>query len=120
MSPPPWSHRKYLLNIFILDENKKEDKEKKSTIKTDPEMPRFQTRKRKHKGETNTEPGSSQTKDNKKKVKSVLAQRIAPPTLLEKLLSDEILHERNVILQCVRYVCKNNFLQPLENKDNAI
>ncbi len=82
-------------------------------------MPRFQTRKRKHKGDSNKEPGSSQTKDNKKKVKSVLAQRIAPPTLLEKLLSDEILHERNVILQCVRYVCKNNFLQPLENKDNA-
>lgn len=30
-------------------------------------------------------------------------------TLLEKLLRKEIRHERNVILQCVNYVVKNNF-----------
>lgn len=30
-------------------------------------------------------------------------------TLLEKLLEPEIRHERNVILQCVRFVVKNNF-----------
>lgn len=32
-------------------------------------------------------------------------------TLLEKLLNNEIRHERNVILQCVRYVVQNNFFQ---------
>ncbi|XP_031623650.1 nuclear fragile X mental retardation-interacting protein 1, partial [Contarinia nasturtii] len=30
-------------------------------------------------------------------------------TLLEKLLQKEIRHERNVLLQCVRYVVENNF-----------
>ena len=57
---------------------------------------------------------------------SVLEQRIRPPTLLEKLLLQveiksfilylkfafqEIKKERNIILQCVRYVCKNNFFE---------
>lgn len=32
-------------------------------------------------------------------------------TLLEKLLKNEIRHERNVILQCVKFVVDNNFLQ---------
>ncbi|XP_045766760.1 nuclear fragile X mental retardation-interacting protein 1 [Maniola jurtina] len=32
-----------------------------------------------------------------------------PSTLLEKLLHKEIQHERNVILQCVRYVVKNKY-----------
>lgn len=31
------------------------------------------------------------------------------PTLLEKLLAKEIRHERNVILQCIHYIVKNNF-----------
>lgn len=35
-------------------------------------------------------------------------------TLLEKLLNNEIQHERNVLLQCVKYVVQNNFF--LENK----
>lgn len=30
-------------------------------------------------------------------------------TMLEKLLEADIRHERNVLLQCVRYVCENNF-----------
>lgn len=33
------------------------------------------------------------------------------PTLLEKLLAKEIRHERNVILQCIRYIVKNNFFE---------
>jgi hypothetical protein len=39
----------------------------------------------------------------------VLCQPMRPPTLLEKLLLDEINRERNVVLQCVRYVCDKNF-----------
>eukprot|EP00066_Takifugu_rubripes_P015233 XP_011604499.1 PREDICTED: nuclear fragile X mental retardation-interacting protein 1 [Takifugu rubripes] len=31
------------------------------------------------------------------------------PTLLEMLLAPDIRHERNVLLQCVRYVVRNNF-----------
>ncbi|XP_034829476.1 FMR1-interacting protein NUFIP1 [Maniola hyperantus] len=34
-----------------------------------------------------------------------------PSTLLEKLLHREIQHERNVILQCVRYVVKNKYFE---------
>jgi len=41
----------------------------------------------------------------------VFKQRLRPPTLLERLLLSEIKKERNKILQCVRYVCKNNFFQ---------
>jgi hypothetical protein len=40
---------------------------------------------------------------------SVLQQRIRPPTLLERLLLADIRQERNTVLQCVRFVCKNNF-----------
>lgn len=32
-------------------------------------------------------------------------------TLLERLLADEILHERNVLLQCIRYVVSNDFFE---------
>ncbi|KAM3964837.1 nuclear FMR1 interacting protein 1 [Aphomia sociella] len=32
-----------------------------------------------------------------------------PSTLLQKLLHKEVQHERNVILQCIRYVIKNNY-----------
>ena len=34
---------------------------------------------------------------------------IRKSTLLEKLLAPEIRHERNVILQCLRHIVKNNF-----------
>ncbi|XP_017282285.1 nuclear fragile X mental retardation-interacting protein 1 [Kryptolebias marmoratus] len=37
------------------------------------------------------------------------------PTLLEMLLAPDIRHERNVLLQCVRYVVRNNFFG-LESK----
>ncbi|XP_044727535.1 uncharacterized protein DDB_G0283697-like isoform X2 [Chrysoperla carnea] len=33
------------------------------------------------------------------------------PTLLEKLLVNEIRHERNVILQCIRYIIQNNYFE---------
>lgn len=37
-------------------------------------------------------------------------------SLLEKLLQKDIRHERNVLLQCVRYVVKNNFFGVGQNK----
>lgn len=39
-----------------------------------------------------------------------------PNTLLEKLLQPDIRHERNVLLQCVRYVVENNFFGTGNNK----
>ncbi|XP_075214512.1 FMR1-interacting protein NUFIP1-like [Lycorma delicatula] len=47
-----------------------------------------------------------------KKLNSVQPKQFIPRkrlTLLQKLLEPEIRHERNVILQCVRYVVENNF-----------
>ncbi|CAB3363266.1 Hypothetical predicted protein [Cloeon dipterum] len=38
-------------------------------------------------------------------------KRNRPPTLLRKLLEPEIRRERNMILQCVHYVVKNNFFK---------
>ncbi|CAK1549930.1 unnamed protein product [Leptosia nina] len=47
---------------------------------------------------------------NKKKLqRNVPIRRKLPSTLLEKLLSNEIRKERNIILQCIRHVNKNNF-----------
>ncbi|KAM7350982.1 nuclear FMR1 interacting protein 1 [Cochliomyia hominivorax] len=41
-------------------------------------------------------------------------------TMLEKLLENDIRHERNVLLQCVRYVCENNFFGIIQsNKENT-
>ncbi|XP_053959675.1 FMR1-interacting protein NUFIP1 [Anastrepha ludens] len=39
-------------------------------------------------------------------------------TLLEKLLAPDIRHERNVLLQCVRYVCENNFFGIGEKRED--
>jgi len=53
---------------------------------------------------------------SKKEVPIVFKKRLRPPTLLERLLLSEIKNERNTILQCVRYVCKNNFFQNNQQK----
>jgi len=56
------------------------------------------------------------SKPVKKEIRpTVFEQRMRPPTLLEKLLLNEIKKERNKILQCVRFVCKNNFFQDAPN-----
>ncbi|XP_061389832.1 FMR1-interacting protein NUFIP1 [Musca vetustissima] len=39
-------------------------------------------------------------------------------SMLEKLLETDIRHERNVLLQCVRYVCENNFFGIGKSKIN--
>ena len=115
----------------------------KSSVRNDKTKPsRKRKRKPKQDGEVkeaeedveHTEKASNSGKSVSEKVeprtrfasKSVLEQRIRPPTLLEKLLLQvetqsyilylksafqEIKKERNTILQCVRYVCKNNFFE---------
>ncbi|XP_071991354.1 FMR1-interacting protein NUFIP1 [Engystomops pustulosus] len=41
-------------------------------------------------------------------------------TLLEMLLARDIRHERNVILQCVRYIVQNNFFESTQSHDQPI
>ena len=54
---------------------------------------------------------SSSNEKAKQFVPVVFKKRLRHPTLLERLLLSEIKSERNTILQCVRYVCKNKFFQ---------
>ncbi|KAK8731037.1 hypothetical protein OTU49_007766 [Cherax quadricarinatus] len=41
-------------------------------------------------------------------------------TLLERLLQADIIHERNVILQCVRFIVQNNFFDANTNKNDGL
>ncbi|XP_066910629.1 FMR1-interacting protein NUFIP1-like [Clytia hemisphaerica] len=53
-------------------------------------------------------------RDGKKNQNAKRQQKHEPPkrtSLLEMLLAKEIRHERNVILQCVRYIVQKNFFQ---------
>ncbi|OCT95570.1 nuclear fragile X mental retardation-interacting protein 1 [Xenopus laevis] len=53
-------------------------------------------------------PNKSQKKCEKK---AYGAPTRCQPTLLEMLLANDIRHERNVILQCVRYILQNDFFE---------
>ncbi|XP_068123863.1 FMR1-interacting protein NUFIP1 isoform X1 [Hyperolius riggenbachi] len=82
-------------------------------------------------------PGASHVDSQSKTVQKTGPQRNHPtnrysnmrtrkrPTLLEMLLAHDIRHERNVILQCVRYICQNNFFdcsldnRQLKESDNS-
>lgn len=44
-------------------------------------------------------------------------KRAAPNEFLEKLLQDDIRHERNILLQCVSFVVKNNFFDPKTSEE---
>ncbi|XP_043650436.1 nuclear fragile X mental retardation-interacting protein 1 [Drosophila teissieri] len=46
------------------------------------------------------------------------ARKQTPNTMLSKLLESDIRHERNVLLQCVRYVCEKNFFGIGQSKSN--
>ncbi|CAH4004265.1 nuclear fragile X mental retardation-interacting protein 1 [Pieris brassicae] len=59
---------------------------------------------------TQTKPLPKCKKQDKIKIPQNSFKRKLPSTLLEKLLSSEIRKERNIVLQCIRYIIKNNFL----------
>ncbi|XP_045511588.1 nuclear fragile X mental retardation-interacting protein 1 [Colias croceus] len=64
------------------------------------------------------QPNSKQTHANnhsKKIVKNTFKRKI-PSTLLEKLLSNEIRQERNIVLQCIRYIVQNNYFNKKNKK----
>ncbi|KAI0219144.1 hypothetical protein LSAT2_029247 [Lamellibrachia satsuma] len=47
--------------------------------------------------------------DRRKRVAKQQRQEMKKLTLLEKLLAADIRHERNIILQCVRYIARHHF-----------
>ncbi|XP_060542481.1 FMR1-interacting protein NUFIP1 [Pantherophis guttatus] len=53
---------------------------------------------------------SRNTRNQKRQKKTLPALRTHHPTLLEMLLAKDIRHERNVILQCIRYILQNDGL----------
>jgi len=60
---------------------------------------------------SNCDTSSIIDKTSKRKSFKILRKSIHPPTLLEKLLITNIEKERDELLQCIRYVCDNDFLQ---------
>lgn len=59
-----------------------------------------------------SKPAKELPKNNRRSVKKheiIRKRNKLPSTLLEKLLHRDIQHERNVILQCVRYVVNNKY-----------
>ncbi|XP_046558099.1 nuclear fragile X mental retardation-interacting protein 1-like [Haliotis rubra] len=62
-----------------------------------------------------------QRKNQKKQNGNSKMQNSKRSTLLERLLAKEIRHERNVLLQCVHYIVKQNFLgvDPEGKKNNV-
>ncbi|KAG8197202.1 hypothetical protein JTE90_011357 [Oedothorax gibbosus] len=63
--------------------------------------------------ETNSDRNISRNKERNKHPNSRRNEPVGNPvkksSLLEKLLADDIRHERNVIMQCIRHVVKKNF-----------
>lgn len=57
-------------------------------------------------------PGTSNVSLKPSLLKYSKIKRAAPNEFLEKLLKDDIRHERNILLQCVNFVVKNNFFDP--------
>merc|ERR1712240_556136 len=117
------------LKSSVCNEKSKSSRKRKRKLKKDGEVKEAEedvehTEKTTNIGRSVSEKVEPRTKFARQ---SVLEQRLRPPTLLEKLLLQveinsyillilnlpfqEIKKERNTILQCVRYVCKNNFFE---------
>lgn len=99
----------------------KEDESEPVKIEDEATTPNPKTRKRKRQHNKNK---NTQLPNKKKFIApNKVDQKRLPPetrfrkrkvTLLERLLEPEIRHERNVILQCIRYIVKNNFFDKSE------
>ncbi|KAL7638917.1 UNVERIFIED_CONTAM: hypothetical protein RMT77_010451 [Armadillidium vulgare] len=67
-------------------------------------------RKRKHRKAPSKDGNESNSRLKGNKIcNKKFSERYTRRTLLKKLLEPQIIHERNVILQCVRYIVNNNF-----------
>ena len=105
-----------LTNLFDPDKAEpKKDDDAGGVASTESQVETRRRRKRKHKTDQAAEKPDDQAataavkKQRLPPAGDVLQRQIRPPTLLERLLLDEIRRERNLILQCVRYVCNNKF-----------
>jgi len=81
--------------------NENEEKDKKKENKKNKNN---NNKNKRNKREGNNSPGNQQSLSQ-----VALRQKNARPTLLQRLLADEIRHERNLLLQCVRYCVQNAF-----------
>ncbi|CAD7079604.1 unnamed protein product [Hermetia illucens] len=96
--------------VETFDENEVEPNNEDAKEETTDKKSRKRTRRRKAQN-GDEQPGNSTTKKQKRQSGldySKLRYR-RQNTMLEKLLQPDIIHERNVLLQCVRYVVQNNF-----------
>lgn len=93
-------------NLQTVDENS-------TTNQIDEKIASGRKRKRTHRRQTNKKRIKYKKKDGKKSGggSNLFFQKFKKRrvTLLDKLLASEIRHERNVLLQCVRFVVQNNF-----------
>ncbi|XP_013401264.1 nuclear fragile X mental retardation-interacting protein 1 [Lingula anatina] len=94
------------------DVSDSEEEEKKEDIKSDKKPSAI-----KNNGATNKgHPNHLRPRRKRKREAFELPKKA---TLLEKLLANEIRHERNVILQCVRYVVRNNFFKERSSEKSS-
>ncbi|XP_065200478.1 FMR1-interacting protein NUFIP1 [Planococcus citri] len=89
----------------------------------DDETKGCESKRRKRKRRRDSKGGIEGEEETDKKTEEKLPplrirKRYKPPTLLEKLLSSEIKHERNVILQCIRHVVNNNYFNVGESNSS--
>jgi len=78
--------------------------------KPEPEKPSKMKRRKKHKTADSQQKQRLLT-DGQIKYQLTKKRQRRQPTLLEMLLAPEIRRERNIILQCVRYIVKKNFFE---------
>jgi len=116
--PPPNALSSFMASYNSDSEDEVEEAPALKKIKVDPvveENPegkdkRTINQKNRRKKKTNN-PENSAEKDHGSKKSEVPALPIHRKrlTLLQKLLEKEIIHERNVVLQCVHYIVQQNF-----------
>lgn len=88
-------------------------KDEKIIVKNEKQNSKYQ--KRKHSDDRKSENHSKKTPRLNMPLNTFQKQlqyyKERPSTLLEKLLEKDIRHERNIILQCVNYIVKNDFFK---------
>ncbi|XP_040197215.1 nuclear fragile X mental retardation-interacting protein 1 [Rana temporaria] len=73
-----------------------------------------------HTGSQNRPPHNGGQANSRQNMSQKSTQARIRPTLLEMLLARDVRHERNVILQCVRYICQNNFFDRSRDGTNNV
>lgn len=117
VTPPKCPVLDEVTEIIVPEDNQPQEAEEKQEQPPNGEQrPKHSKEKRKrHQQQQQQESASAMLQDGKRRklLKSGLnydsLRKTKPNTLLFKLLQDDIRHERNVLLQAVRFVVQNNF-----------